>query len=63
MPFHYFTISLTLLSPCKQAAVDFQFNISGCELQRLSSKQYPFSCLCHRDTNLPQRDTLDKWEK
>lgn len=62
MPLHYFTIPPTLL-PYKQAALNFQFNISGCELQSLQSKHYPFSCLCHRDSNLLQRGRLDKWEK
>lgn len=57
------TMPLTLLLPYKQATVDSQFNRSGCELQRPQSKHYPFSCLCHRDSNLLQRDRLDKWEK
>lgn len=62
-PFYSFTIPLTLLLPYKQAAVDFQFNRSGCELQRPQSKHCPFSCLCHRDSNLLQWGRLDKWEK
>lgn len=60
---HSFTIPLTLLLPYKQGTVDFQFNRSGCELQRSQSKHYSFSCLCYGDSNLLQRGKLDKWEK
>lgn len=32
-------------------------------MQRPQNKHYPFSCLCHRDSDLLQRSRLDKWEK
>lgn len=63
LPLHHFTIPPMLLLLYKQAAVDFQFNVSGHELQRLQSKHYPFSCLCHGDSNLLQRGKLNKWKK
>lgn len=59
----YFAFPPALWMPYKQAAVHFQFSLSGHKLQRLQSKSYPFNCLCHRNGDLLLRGRLDKREK
>lgn len=60
-PLHSFTILLTLLLPYKEAAFDFHFNRSGCELQR--PKPLSIQLPLPQGQNLLQRGRLDKWEK